>query len=121
MDSKKAPNVVKIGGRYYVKNNWSKTVDKSGQRLNDILKSLGKRVQKSRITQCTVETGGALSVYGPNDFKLLLDRANAPVGFILSGKPEIIEKDKFKDVPADFEEAVKKINAGEDGKPLDVD
>jgi hypothetical protein len=125
MDPKKAPNVVKIGGRYYVKNNWNREGSKSRHRLNEILKSLDKRAQRCKITQCTIEGGDSVSVYQSNDFKLLLSRANTPVGFIVSGRPEVIGKERFKDAPADFEETVSKLNnvgtSGKEENSSDVD
>ncbi|AFM98202.1 hypothetical protein EHEL_041540 [Encephalitozoon hellem ATCC 50504] len=89
---KKLPTVVTIGGRRYVKNNLNKGTGDGKIRLKEALKSLGRTVQKSQISHCTINTKESIHVYTLDDSKVILNKNNDLVGFIVTGKAQKINK-----------------------------
>lgn len=92
----KLPTVVTIGGRRYVKNNLNKGSVGGKMRLKEALKSFGKRVQKSTVSHCTIESDGKFRIYELDDSKVILDKNNKPIGFVLTGKSEEIDESKYR-------------------------
>ncbi|ADM11445.1 uncharacterized protein Eint_041580 [Encephalitozoon intestinalis ATCC 50506] len=95
---KKFPTVVTIGGRRYVKNNINKSSVDGRMKLREAIKSLGRKVQKSKISHCTIESKTSLHAYKLDDSKVLFNKNNKPIGFIVTGKSETIEKAIGKEI-----------------------
>lgn len=107
---KRFPTVVNIGGRRYVKNNLNRTADNSGMKLKETIRSFGKRIQTSQLTQCVFGHGNDLHVYRTANIKAIFGTSNRPVGFIVTGKSEPVIENRYEKVPDDLESAVEKIN-----------
>lgn len=108
---KKFPTTVTIGGRRYVKKNLDKnTAGNCRMMLKDVTKSLGRRVQRSQLSQCVIDCEDSMEIYGSADIRVIFSKSNKPIGFLVAGAPENIDKNKYKDVPDDLERTVEDIN-----------
>lgn len=94
---KKLPTVVTIGGRRYVKNNLNKGTGDGKMRLKEAVKSLGRLVQKSQISHCSINTKESLQIYKLDDSKVILNKKNGIVGFIVTGKAQNIDKSIYQE------------------------
>lgn len=122
---KRFPEVVNIGGRKFVKNSTSKAPD-NRMRLKETVKSLGRAVQKSQLSECVIDHGNKIDAFVGADIKVVLSKSSKPVAFLITGKSESMDKDRYKDVPSNLEETVKEINKmsikePEEADTLDVD
>ncbi|AFN82924.1 hypothetical protein EROM_041600 [Encephalitozoon romaleae SJ-2008] len=94
---RKLPTVVTIGGRRYVKNNLNKGAGDGKVRLKEAIKSLGRLVHKSQISYCSINTKERLQIYRLDDSKVILNKKNGVVGFIVTGKAQNIDKGIYRE------------------------
>ncbi|CAD25346.1 hypothetical protein [Encephalitozoon cuniculi GB-M1] len=107
---KKFPTVVTIGGRRYVKNNLNRKSEDCKMKLKEALKSFGRRVQKLQMSHCTIEKGTSLHVYKLDDARVIFTKKNKPIGFVVTGKAEEIDKSVYEKASSEINDATGKPN-----------
>ncbi|KAF5140771.1 hypothetical protein AAJ76_3700027729 [Vairimorpha ceranae] len=101
---KKLLSCVKVGGRRVIK----KSLSSSNTLLNNILENNKDIFTKSVVDELSIERNNKIYKYKKN-IKLVFDKNKKPIGFFVSGFPEIKNK-IVTDVPLDFEKAVENLN-----------
>ncbi|WUR04997.1 uncharacterized protein VNE69_11160 [Vairimorpha necatrix] len=102
-DNKKNLTVLKVGGRRVIKK-----INQSHNILKDILDNNKKSIGKSIVDELSIERNSKIYKY-KNNIKIVFDDQNKPIGFLVSGFPEIKTK-IVKDPPMNFEEVVESLN-----------
>lgn len=101
---KKLLSCVKVGGRRVIK----KSLSSSNTLLNNILENNKDIFTKSVVDELSIERNNKIYKY-KKTIKLVFDKNKKPIGFFVSGFPEIKNK-IVTDVPLDFEKAVENLN-----------